>query len=84
MKNIKNMASAAGLMAVLVFGAISANAGLVKGDETADTTNVQCTANSEGFADKLAGFINGLTGIAVFDVTPPACSEPVYNRVRWS
>lgn len=84
MKNIKNMASAAGLMVVLVFGVVSANAGLIKGDETANTTNVQCTVESEGFVDRLAGFINGLTGIAIFDVTPPVCSEPVYNRVRWS
>ena len=54
-------------MAVLVFGAVSANAESLKGDGTMDSTKVQCTVKSEGFLQGLASFINGLTGITIFD-----------------
>ena len=84
MKNLKNMMSAAGLMAVLVFGAVSANAELLKGDRTKNPTEVQCTVKSEGFFQGLRGIINKLTGITIFDVTPPVCTETSSNRVRWS
>ncbi len=84
MKNLKNMASAASLMAVLVFGAVSANAQLLKGDRTKVTTEVQCTVKKDGFLQGLAGIINGLTGITFFDVTRTGCSEVISNRVRWS
>ena len=84
MKNLKNMVSAAGLMAVLVFGAVSANAESLKGDGTKNPTKVQCTVKSEGFLQGLAGIINGLTGITFFDVTRTGCSEVNSNRARWS
>ncbi len=84
MKNLKNMVAAASLMAVLVFGAVTANAGLLKGDRTNNPTEVQCTVKSEGFLKGLAGFINGLTGITFFDVTRTGCSEVISERVRWS
>ncbi len=84
MKNLKNMVSAASLMAVLVFGAVSANAGLVKGDRTKNPTEVQCTVKKDGFFKGLAGFINELTGITIFDVTTPVCTEISPNRARWS
>ncbi len=67
MKNLKNMMSAASLMAVLVFGAVSANAQLLKGDRTKKPIEVQCTVKSEGIFQGLAGIINELTGITIFD-----------------
>ncbi len=76
MKNLKNMVSAASLMAVLVFGAVTANAGLVKGDRTKNPTEVQCTVESEGFLQGLAGIINELTGITIFD-TPCKTDEEI-------
>ncbi len=69
MKNLKNMMSAAGLMAVLVFGAVSANAGLLQNDITANTTKGQCTVKKDGFFKGLAGFINEMTGITIFDTS---------------
>lgn len=80
MKNLKNMIAAAGLMAVLVFGAISANAESF-GDGTAKG---QCTVKSEDILQNLAGIINGLTGITIFDT--PTCTDelPDSNRARWS
>ena len=69
MKNLKNMVAAASLMAVMVFGAVSANAQLLKGDRTKVTTEVQCTVKKDGFLKGLAGFINGLTGITIFDAS---------------
>ena len=69
MKNLKNMVSAASLMAVLVFGAVSANAQLLKGDRTKVTTEVQCTVKKDGFLKGLGSFINGLTGITIFDTS---------------
>lgn len=81
MKNLKNMIAAAGLMAVLVFGAISAKAESLTSDGTAKG---QCTVKSEGILQNLAGIINGLTGISIFDT--PACTDelPDSNRARWS
>ncbi len=81
MKNIKNMIAAAGLMAVLVFGAISASADSLTSDGTAKG---QCTVKSEGILQNLAGIINGLTGIIIFDT--PACTDGLLdsNRARWS
>ncbi len=84
MKNLKNMVSAASLMAVLVFGAVSANAQLLKGSRTKKPIEVQCTVKSDGFLQGLAGIINGLTGITIFDVTTPVCTEVNSDRVRWS
>ena len=84
MKNLKNMVSATGLMAVLVFGAVSVNAQSSKGDRTKNPTEVQCTVKSEGFFQGLRGIINKLTGITFFDVTRTNCSEVISNRVRWS
>jgi len=69
MKNLKNMMSATGLMAVLVFGAVSANAQLLKGDRTKNPTEVQCTVKKDGFLKGLGSFINGLTGIIIFDAS---------------
>ncbi|MGI8641700.1 MAG: hypothetical protein ACR2MG_17370 [Pyrinomonadaceae bacterium] len=74
MKNIKNTLAAIGLAMVMAFGAISANAELLKGNQIKDTAKVQCTVKSEGFLKGLAGFINGLTGITIFDVTTPVCT----------
>ena len=88
MKNLKNMMSAAGLMAVLVFGAVSANAELLKGDRTKNPTEVQCTVKSAGIFQYLAGIINGLSGVIIIDAPAPECTEtggpPSTDRVRWS
>jgi hypothetical protein len=88
MKNLKNMVAAASLMAVMVFGAVSANAGMLNSDSTANATKGQCTVKSGGILQDLAGIINGLTGINIFDAPTPVCTEtegvPTANRVRWS
>ena len=88
MKNLKNMVAAASLMAVMVFGAVSANAELLKGDRTKNPTEVQCTVKSAGIFQYLAGIINGLSGVIIFDAPTPVCTEtnepPVAARVRWS
>lgn len=84
MKNLKNTVSATGLMAVLVFGAVTANAGSVKGTDTTNKTNVQCTVKSGGFFQGMALIINGLTGKIIFDVTTPVCTEISSERARWS
>lgn len=67
MKNLKNTLVAVGLAAVLGVGAVTANAGSLESDGTANTTKVQCTVESEGFLQGLAGIINELTGITIFD-----------------
>lgn len=81
MKNLKNMIAATGLMVVLVFGAISANAESLPSDSTAKG---QCTVKSEGILQNLAGIINGLTGISIFNT--PTCTDKVLdsNRATWS
>ncbi len=89
MKNLKNMMSAAGLMAVLVFGAVSANAEMLTKDRTSNTAKGQCTVKSEGILQYLTGFIIGrLTGIAIFDAPTPVCTETdelsTVQRARWS
>lgn len=88
MKNLKNMIASAGLMAVMVFGAVSANAGSLNSDEAANRTKGQCAVKSGGIFQDLAGFINGLTGIVIFDAPSPECTKtdepPVLERVRWS
>ena len=74
MKNLKNMLSAAGLMAVMVFGAVSANAGLMISDRTANTG--QCTANDSSFLHQLSGIlIVGFNGIIIIDRAAPQCTE---------
>lgn len=84
MKNLKNMLSAAILMAVMVFGSVSANAGLLQ----SDTTESQCTGSSSGILEDFASIINGLTGINIFDAPTPACTEKIRQttagRARWS
>lgn len=83
MKNLKNTVSAAILMTVLVFGAMSANAGVAKGTDATNKANVQCTVQSGGFFQNLAGVINNLTGIKIFETTS-ACAEVSLERARWS
>ncbi|CAN5370234.1 hypothetical protein BH20ACI1_BH20ACI1_26740 [soil metagenome] len=84
MKNLKKTLAAVSLAAILGIGAVSANAGSVKGTDTTNKTNVQCTVKSGGFFQNLAGVINNLTGITIFDVTKPACTEVSLERARWS
>ena len=89
MKNLKNMVTTASLMAVMVFGAVSANAGMLTSDRTANAAKGQCTVKSEGILQYLTGFIIGrLTGIAIFDAPTPVCTETdelsTVQRVRWS
>ena len=72
MKNLKNMLSAAGLMVVLGFGAVSANAGLLITDRT---NNQPCTVKSS-FLTQLSGIIivgmPSLDGIIIIDA-PKGC-----------
>ncbi|MGI8641701.1 MAG: hypothetical protein ACR2MG_17375 [Pyrinomonadaceae bacterium] len=82
MKNLKNMMSAASLTAVLVFGAVSANAELLRGDRTKNPTEVQCTVKSGGFLKGLAGFINELTGITIFDTSCKTDNEILMDGFR--
>ena len=92
MKNLKKMTAAAGLTAVLIFGAVPANAGTSNNGGTAAAANAakgQCTVQSKGILQYLTGIIiSGLTGIPIFDAPAPACAEtdgqPTINRVRWS
>lgn len=74
MKNLKNMA-AAGLMAVMVFGTVSANAGSLIKEETANAAKSQCTVKSGGILQDLAGIFNRLSRITIFDVPAPGCAE---------
>lgn len=62
MKNLKNTLAAIGLAAVLGVGAISANAEVVTSE-----TKGQCLVENDGVLGQVAGFINGLTGISIFD-----------------
>ncbi|MDQ3041832.1 MAG: hypothetical protein M3R11_05560 [Acidobacteriota bacterium] len=76
MKNLKNMLSAASLMAVMVFGAVSANAGLLISDRATNTSKGQCTIKG-GFLQELAGIIilgaPSLNGIIILGA--PECTE---------
>jgi ABC-type dipeptide/oligopeptide/nickel transport system ATPase component len=65
MKNLKNMLSAASLTAVMVFGAVSANAGLMISDRA--TTANQCTVKSSIF-QQVAGIFNNLSGLMISDL----------------
>lgn len=91
MKNLKKMAAVASLTAVLIFGAVPANAGTSNngGTAAANAAKGQCTVQSKGILQYLTGIIiSGLTGIPIFDAPAPACAEtdgqPTVNRVRWS
>lgn len=59
MKNLKNMAAALGLMAVLGFGAVSANAGIMITDRQAP-----CTTESSSIRDLSA---IAAVGLPMFD-----------------
>jgi hypothetical protein len=66
MKNLRNLITAAGLMAVLVMGAISANAGVLLADRSVNTD--PCSTNTkqdEGIilSDIVDGVIMHLTGV---------------------
>ena len=65
MKNLKNTISAAGLMAVMAFGAVSANAGLIITDKTANTAPT-CSVKDD-MVQQLAGIFNTVTGIIITD-----------------
>ena len=88
MKNLKNMVSAAGLMAIMVFGAVSANAELLNNDKTSNTTKSQCTVKTGRVLQHLASvIILTLSGITIAPPTPVCAEteEPVVpKRVRWS
>jgi hypothetical protein len=79
MKNLKNMLSAASLMAVMVFGAVSANAGLLISDRTTNDTKGQCTTKTGGILQQLAGIIilgaPSLNGIIILGAPAPECTE---------
>jgi len=74
------MLSAASLMAVMVFGAVSANAGLMISDRSATTG--QCTVKG-GVLQQVAGIFNNLSGlmisdlngIIIVDAPTPGCTE---------
>ncbi len=57
MKNFKNMISALSLMAVMVFGAVSANAGLLISDRG---TGCQNTSTAQEIPNALDGIIIGV------------------------
>ena len=88
MKNLKNMAAMASLMAVMVFGAVSANAERNINNGSVKEMKGQCTVKSGGIFQDLAAIINGLSGISIFDTPAPVCTEtvepPTAERVRWS
>ena len=75
-------------MAVMVFGTVSANAERNISDGSVKETKGQCTVKSGGILQDLAGIINGLSGIIIFDVPVPVCTEtdepPTAERARWS
>lgn len=77
MKNLKSMLSAASLMAVMVFGAVSANAGLIISDRATNDTKGQCTVKDGGILQQLAGIIilgaPTLNGIIILGA--PECSQ---------
>ena len=62
MKNLKNMVAAASLMAVMGFGAVSANAGLLVTDKSA-----QPCAVKDNVMQQLAGVFNALSGFIITD-----------------
>jgi len=73
MKNLKNTISAAALMTVMVFGAVSANAGVILSDKAA-TTKGECTVKDAGIITQLAGvIISGLSGVILSDAPTPGC-----------
>ncbi len=89
MKNLKNMVSAACLMAVMVFGAVSANAGLLNSDSMANKTKGQCAVKSGSIFQDLAGiFMFALTGRIIIGAPTPVCAETGGEvtplRARWS
>ena len=71
MKNLKNTISAAGLMAVLALGAVSANAGMI----ISDRATGQCTVNDGGILQQVAGIIAvglpSLNGMIISDAPTP-------------
>ena len=81
MKNLKNTLVAVGLAAVLGVGAVTANAGSLESDGTAKTTKVQCTVESEGFLQGLAGIVNELTGITIFDTPCKTDNEILMDKL---
>lgn len=64
MKNFKNMTAALSLMAVLGFGAVSANAGLIISDRSANGVETQCT-QEQGIVRDIAGVV--AAGASMFD-----------------
>jgi hypothetical protein len=56
MKNIKNTVAAFGLTAVLAFGTVSANAGLLISDRTSAGTEV-CTVKDTGILGDIIGIV---------------------------
>ena len=58
MKNLKNMVAAASLVAVMGFGAVSANAGLLITDKSAQPCTVK-----DNVMQQLAGVFNALSGM---------------------
>lgn len=91
MKNLKNMISAASLMAVMAIGAISANAGLLISDRnapgTTPTVKGQCTPIKDntqsldgiiiiGFQEVLDGIIIiGREGLLISDKVTPCVDK---------
>ena len=70
MKNLKNTISAAGLMAVLALGTVSANAGMI----ISDRATGQCTVN-DGILQQVVGIIAvgfpSLNGMIISDAPTP-------------
>jgi len=71
MKNLKNTVAAAGLMAVLGFGAVSANAGLMVSDRPANASQ-PCAAPIRTLASGIMGILSALPmldGVIISDRT---------------
>ncbi len=63
-------------MAVMVFGAVSANAGFMITDRAANTTQPECTVNGGGiFQDILGVIISEFSGVIVIDAATAGCSQ---------
>lgn len=77
MKNIKNTLAAIGLVVVLGFGAVTANAEAVTNE-----TKGQCSVENDGVLGQVADFINGLTGISIFDESCDTDEEISPNGFR--
>ena len=80
MKNLKNMLMTGGLMAVMGISAVSANAGIILTDKSAEGTK-PCSVKETGIIQQVAGIVlNGLMlsdlhGIILTDAATAGCDQ---------